>query len=146
MDLFTPIKENRDFRRIYTRGKPYVSPVVVTYILKNRSQNVRVGITTGGKRPATPSSATGPDGSSGRRFVRATPQIREGFDFILVARPHALCKKYGYLPRINAAIERRGCFEMKRLLILLIRFYQQEISPFKQPCCKYYPTCSNYAL
>lgn len=35
---------------------------------------------------------------------------------------------------------------MKRLLILLIRFYQQAISPFKQPCCKYYPTCSNYAL
>ena len=28
---------------------------------------------------------------------------------------------------------------MKRLLILLIRFYQQAISPFKQPC-------SNYAL
>ena len=35
---------------------------------------------------------------------------------------------------------------MKRLLILLIRFYQQGISPFKPPCCKYYPTCSNYAL
>ena len=35
---------------------------------------------------------------------------------------------------------------MKRLLILLIRFYQQAISPFKQRCCKYYPTCSNYAL
>ena len=35
---------------------------------------------------------------------------------------------------------------MKRLLILLIRFYKQAISPFKQPCCKYYPTCSNYAL
>ena len=35
---------------------------------------------------------------------------------------------------------------MKRLLILLIRFYQQGISPLKQPCCKYYPTCSNYAL
>ena len=35
---------------------------------------------------------------------------------------------------------------MKRLLILLIRFYQQAISPYKRACCKYYPTCSNYAL
>lgn len=35
---------------------------------------------------------------------------------------------------------------MKRLLILLIRFYQTAISPYKKPYCKYYPTCSNYAL
>ena len=35
---------------------------------------------------------------------------------------------------------------MKRPLIWLIRFYQVAISPYKRPCCKYYPTCSNYAL
>lgn len=35
---------------------------------------------------------------------------------------------------------------MKRFLILLIRFYQKNISPLKKPCCKYYPTCSNYAV
>jgi len=35
---------------------------------------------------------------------------------------------------------------MKRPLILLIRFYQKAISPYKKPCCKYYPTCSNYAI
>ena len=35
---------------------------------------------------------------------------------------------------------------MKRPLILLIRFYQRAISPYKKPCCKYYPTCSNYAI
>lgn len=28
------LKENRDFRRLYNRGKSYVSPVVVTYICK----------------------------------------------------------------------------------------------------------------
>ncbi len=32
------------------------------------------------------------------------------------------------------------------ILIRLIRFYQQGISPLKKPCCKYIPTCSNYAL
>lgn len=35
---------------------------------------------------------------------------------------------------------------MKRVLLFLIRFYQQAISPYKKPCCKYYPTCSNYAV
>jgi uncharacterized protein len=35
---------------------------------------------------------------------------------------------------------------MKRILLFLIRFYQKAISPYKKPCCKYYPTCSNYAV
>lgn len=35
---------------------------------------------------------------------------------------------------------------MKRLLIKFIKFYQTGISPLKAPCCKYYPTCSNYAI
>ena len=39
-----------------------------------------------------------------------------------------------------------GGFEMKRLLVKLVKFYQLSISPLKAPCCKYYPTCSNYAI
>ncbi len=35
---------------------------------------------------------------------------------------------------------------MKRVLMALIRFYQVSISPGKPPCCKYIPTCSNYAM
>lgn len=35
---------------------------------------------------------------------------------------------------------------MKRLLVKLVKFYQLSISPLKAPCCKYYPTCSNYAI
>ena len=35
---------------------------------------------------------------------------------------------------------------MKRMLLFFIRFYQGAISPYKKPCCKYVPTCSNYAL
>lgn len=30
--------------------------------------------------------------------------------------------------------------------ILLVRFYQVCISPLKQPCCRFTPTCSQYAL
>lgn len=35
---------------------------------------------------------------------------------------------------------------MKKLMILLIRFYQKCISPLRKPCCIFVPTCSQYAL
>ena len=36
---------------------------------------------------------------------------------------------------------------MKRLLIALVRLYQTALSPRKiSPCCRFYPTCSAYAL
>ena len=35
---------------------------------------------------------------------------------------------------------------MKTLLLLLIRFYRRVLSLLKKPCCRYYPTCSAYAL
>lgn len=35
---------------------------------------------------------------------------------------------------------------MKRILISAIRFYQKRISPLKKPCCRFYPTCSSYAI
>jgi len=35
---------------------------------------------------------------------------------------------------------------VKKILELLVIFYRKFISPLKPPCCKYYPTCSAYAL
>lgn len=35
---------------------------------------------------------------------------------------------------------------MKYIIISLIKFYRKFISPLTQPKCKYYPTCSSYAL
>lgn len=35
---------------------------------------------------------------------------------------------------------------MKHLCIWLIRLYQKWISPIKPPCCRFYPTCSAYAV
>lgn len=34
----------------------------------------------------------------------------------------------------------------KRALLWLIRFYRAAISPHHQPCCRFTPTCSQYAL
>ena len=35
---------------------------------------------------------------------------------------------------------------MKRLFLSLIRFYQRHISPCTPACCRFRPTCSEYAL
>ena len=35
---------------------------------------------------------------------------------------------------------------MKRVLLALVRFYRRAISPLRPPCCRYPPTCSQYAL
>jgi putative membrane protein insertion efficiency factor len=35
---------------------------------------------------------------------------------------------------------------LKRVLIALVKFYRVAISPCRPPCCRYIPTCSQYAL
>lgn len=35
---------------------------------------------------------------------------------------------------------------MKTVMVLLIRFYRKFLSPLKPPTCRFYPTCSAYAL
>ena len=35
---------------------------------------------------------------------------------------------------------------MKRFLIACIRFYQRHVSPGRPPCCRFVPTCSEYAM
>lgn len=35
---------------------------------------------------------------------------------------------------------------MKQILMALVRFYRKYISPMRRPCCRFIPTCSQYAL
>ena len=85
MEKLVPICRNNDFRRIYARGKSYVSPLVVVYALKNRTKNVRVGITTSKK------VGNAVQRNRSRRVIREAfralaPRVRPGFDPVLVAR------------------------------------------------------------
>ena len=34
----------------------------------------------------------------------------------------------------------------KKVLLALVKFYRVAISPYRPPCCRYIPTCSQYAL
>lgn len=33
-----------------------------------------------------------------------------------------------------------------KILIKIVRGYQKFISPLKKPCCRFYPTCSEYMI
>jgi len=35
---------------------------------------------------------------------------------------------------------------IKRIIVLPIKFYRRWLSPLKPPACRFYPTCSQYAL
>ncbi len=85
------IKENRVFRRLYGRGKSFVSPVLVTYVARTRTGQVRYGITTGKKIGIAVAR------SRARRVIRAAfravaPEIAvgAGVDLVFVAR-HRTC-------------------------------------------------------
>ena len=86
------ICENRDFIRLYRKGKSQVHPVLVTYLLKNRLGQTRVGIT------ATKKVGCAVERNRGKRLIRAAfrelaPEVPSGYDLIFVCRgrtPH--CK------------------------------------------------------
>ena len=35
---------------------------------------------------------------------------------------------------------------MKKLVISMLKFYRNYLSPFKLRCCRFYPSCSEYAI
>ena len=40
---YRPIRRNSEFGRVYARGKSYVNPALVLYVLKTRGRNTRGG-------------------------------------------------------------------------------------------------------
>jgi putative membrane protein insertion efficiency factor len=37
-------------------------------------------------------------------------------------------------------------FSVKKFVINIIKFYQKNLSHLKKPCCRFFPTCSEYAV
>lgn len=96
-DVIT-LKENREFRRAYSRGRSYVSPDLVTYIVKNNTNNLRIGITTGKK------IGKAVERNRSRRIIRAAfaqvkDSLRSGYDIVFVARGKTPYRKSTHILR-----------------------------------------------
>lgn len=79
------IKKNSDFARAYRRGKSSVSGVLVTYAVRNRTGETRIGITASKKIGGAVRR------NRAKRVIRAAyrelePGTPSGWDFIFVAR------------------------------------------------------------
>ena len=55
-------------------------------------------------------------------------------------------KKVVNLMKINEIRELSNEEMIKKIFIGVIKFYRMYLSPLKPPCCRFYPTCSAYAL
>ena len=85
MDKIVSICKNNEFRRAYARGKSYVTPLVVVYVVKNRRKEARVGITTSKK------VGNAVQRNRSRRVLREAyrqlaDRVKPGYDLVLVAR------------------------------------------------------------
>ena len=92
MSKIIKLKENYEFRRAYNRGKSVVCPYAVIYFFKNRSGNIRLGITAG-KKIGNAVSRNRAKRVITAAFRECLPQICEGYDFVIVARPRILSVK-----------------------------------------------------
>ena len=82
---YRTICKNKEFSRVYARGKSYVHPQLVLYVAKNRLGHTRIGLT------ATKKVGGAVQRNRARRVMRAAlsehlaPDVG-GYDIILVAR------------------------------------------------------------
>lgn len=79
------LNKNRDFRRLYSRGKSAVHPALVVYVMKNRAGFCRMGITAGKK------VGNAVYRNRSKRIIREAyrqilPQLNGCYDLVFVAR------------------------------------------------------------
>ena len=103
---YRPIRRNSEFGRVYARGKSYVNPALVMYVLKTRGKKTRVGLT------ATKKIGHAVQRNRARRVMKAA--IDEhldynigGYDLVFVARGMTPRLKSWQLSSVVAKLHRR---------------------------------------
>ncbi len=83
---------NKEFRRVYGRGKSFVDPSFVSYVLRTKGEDIRIGITVSKKLGGAVSR------NRAKRLITAAfyeclPHIDGGCDIVFVARTRIFKKK-----------------------------------------------------
>lgn len=109
------LKENKDFRRLYYRGRSQASSCLVTYVMKSRERGSRYGITTSRKIGGAV------ERNRAKRVIRAAYQLLEdrlngSYDFVFVARTKtAHVKMQAVLAQMKAHFEALGVLKDERV-------------------------------
>lgn len=85
MTKIVTLNRNNDFRRLYSRGRSYTNPALVTYVLKNRAGICRIGITCSKK------IGNAVERNRSRRLIRAafstiSDEVNPNYDIVFVSR------------------------------------------------------------
>ena len=102
------INQNRDFRRAYSKGKYAAHPLLVTYAVKTRTGETRLGIT------ASKKVGNAVQRNRARRIITAAfmpleEQIKKGYDIVLVARAKTpLAKSTQIAPVLQKHLQKLG--------------------------------------
>lgn len=110
MNKTVTIKENRTFRRMYSKGRSAVTPFLVAYCRPNGRDHNRLGVTVSTKLGGAVVR------NRARRRLRevfrlAAPDLKPGFDIVLVARQRCVDGDY---KKLTAAFY-RACRDLKLL-------------------------------
>lgn len=106
-DIIT-LTRNNDFRRLYAKGRSYATSVLVTYVMKNRSRNIRIGITTSKKIGKAVLR------NRSRRIIREafrsiSGELTPGYDLVFVARGKTpFVKSYDILRSMKKELKEAG--------------------------------------
>lgn len=98
MKQTVPLKQNHEFRRLYSKGKSAVSPYFVIYCRRTGRPVNRLGITTGVKL------GNAVKRNRARRRIRELYRTHErglltGYDIVIVARTRVIYGQYAELER-----------------------------------------------
>ena len=114
MKKLISLKQNKDFRRVYHRGKTVVTPWFVVYYAKNRGKCCKLGITAGKKiGNAVQRNRT-------KRIIRAAYSAvidyvdisRCCYDFVIVARNRCVDAKSDFIAKkLYAALQNAGLID-----------------------------------
>lgn len=79
------LNRNKEFTKAYSKGKSFVSPVLVIYVIKNRAKNIRIGIT------ASKKIGNAVERNRAKRVIKESfrkifPLLSGNFDLVFVAR------------------------------------------------------------
>ena len=93
LNIRCTLKKNSDFRRLYSKGKSAVTPYLVVYCRRNRSDVNRLGYTVSTKLGHAVVR------NRVRRRLREiyrlnAPKLKTGYDIVIVARGKCVDAKY----------------------------------------------------
>ena len=143
------LKKNEQFQEIYNKGNKFFGYYSLVYIRKNNLKYNRLGVVAS-KKTGNAICRTRLKRLLREFFRLNENELKNGYDYIFIAKRTAGQKfktlKYVDIEKDCRKILKKAGGIMKNILIFFIKIYQKVISPILGPRCRFYPTCSNYAI